>query len=147
MVEVGDGTADVLQIAATFNDTSNAQIANVETVTLTVTGLNVNLGDQTENLKITGFATGASTITGGSGSDTITGGTSNDSLLGGDGDDTITGGAGNDTITGGAGDDTITGGAGADTLIGGMGSDRFVFASGTTVTEACSPGSVIYGEC
>ncbi|MBH9553330.1 beta strand repeat-containing protein, partial [Inhella gelatinilytica] len=113
----GGNNTDTLQIGAAFNDASDAQIANIETVDLTVTGLTVDLGDQTENLTINGFATGASTITGGSGADTITGGTGTDSITGGLGNDSITSGASNDTINVDAGTDTITDLAGSDVVV------------------------------
>ncbi|NBS40979.1 MAG: calcium-binding protein, partial [Betaproteobacteria bacterium] len=133
LLDGGNGT-DVLQIAAAFDDSGDGQIVNLETVTLTVTGLNVNLGDQSENLTISGFATGASTITGGSGSDSITGGSGNDSLAGGAGSDSIGGGAGDDTITGGAGADTFIIAAGTDSVTDlGNGADVMVVSAGATV--------------
>ncbi|WP_200155211.1 beta strand repeat-containing protein, partial [Chromatium okenii] len=81
----GDAGADTLQIGANFNDANDGQIDTIETVVLTATGLTVNLGDQSEDLTITGFATGASTITGGAGDDTITGGTGTDLINAGTG--------------------------------------------------------------
>lgn len=101
---------DILQVGANFDDVSNAQIVNIEEVALTATGREVILDAQTENLTITGFANGASTIVGGGGNDTITGGIGNDTLTGGAGADSISGGAGDDTIVGGMGDTLLDGG-------------------------------------
>ena len=95
----GGADADVLQVGANFDDISNAQIANIEMVALTATGLTVSMDAQIEGMTITGFAIGASTITGGSGADSIIGGAGIDSLVGGSGADTITGGLGQDHIT------------------------------------------------
>ena len=95
----GGAGADVLHIGANFNDVSDAQINAVETVTLRVTGLTVSMDAQSEVLTINGFATGASTITGGLGNDTIFGGSGNDSLTGGAGSDTFHVDAGSDTIS------------------------------------------------
>src|SRR5207247_6333059 len=85
----GGGGTDTLKIGASFTSTSDAQIANIENLTLTATGTTLNLSNQTEAFNITGSS----------------------------GIDTITGGSGNDTITGGAGADTMTGGGGADTFV------------------------------
>lgn len=112
----GDGY-DLLHLGASFDDSSDVQMANIEQVTLMATGLTVDMSSQTENLIIAGFATGASTITGGGAADSITGGTGNDSLTGGDGNDSLVGGSGNDT------------------LVGAGGADRFVF---NTTPDAAS---------
>jgi Ca2+-binding RTX toxin-like protein len=83
----GEVGADVLQVGATFEDISDAQIVNIETVTVATTnGIRLSLDGQTEAFTITGNA----------------------------GNETIVGGAGADTITGGVGSDNLTGGAGAD---------------------------------
>jgi Ca2+-binding RTX toxin-like protein len=117
----GGNQTDTLQIASNFNDVSNDQIVNFENVTLTSGGLTVTLADQTENLNITGFATGGSTITAGSGNDTISGGTGNDRLTGGAGNDSLFGGTGNDVfIVNGTADisagEVYNGGGDLDTL-------------------------------
>ncbi|NBP40944.1 MAG: hypothetical protein EBV34_21445, partial [Betaproteobacteria bacterium] len=101
LLDGGDGS-DVLELGASFTAASDAQLVNIETVSLTVSGLNVVLSNQSEPLMIRGPSTGTSSITGGTG---------------------------NDTITGGGGDDTITGGAGVDSLDGGAGNDIFVYAA------------------
>ncbi|NCA25065.1 MAG: calcium-binding protein, partial [Betaproteobacteria bacterium] len=117
LLDGGDGS-DVLQLLASFQDKDDAQLVNVEAVTLALNGLRVSLGTQTESLTITGFAAGASNIIAGFGNDSITGGSLEDSLAGGAGNDRLDGGAGDDSITGGAGNDSITAGAGNDTIVG-----------------------------
>ena len=102
LLDGGAGT-DTLKIGASFTSTSDAQIVNIENVTLTATGTTLNLSNQTEGFNITG-SSGADTITGGSGNDTITGGV---------GADTMTGGAGADRFVINTGDSTVTlGGSG-----------------------------------
>jgi Ca2+-binding RTX toxin-like protein len=99
-----------LQVGASFNDINDAQIANIEKVEVTATGLTVNLGDQTEGFDVTGFATGATTFVGGSGADTFTGGSGDDSISAGAGADNIVGGSGNDIIVGAQDDALLDGG-------------------------------------
>ena len=135
----GGADSDVLQIGANFNDANDAQIVNIETVSLTAGGLTVSLDAQTEALVINGFATGASTITGGAGADTIIGGTGNDTIIGGTGNDSLIGGAGVDSIDGGAGNDTIvvTGAdTGAETLMGGADTDTLQVTADLTINAA-----------
>lgn len=132
-------TKDVLQVGANFDDTGDAQIANIEEVALSVTGLTVNLGAQTEAFTITGFAAGASTIVGGGAADTITGGTGDDSLTGGAGDDSLAGSDGNDTLAGGAGADNINAGAGDDILVFNTGD----VAAGEAIDGGSDNGDVI----
>lgn len=124
LLEGGTGN-DTLLLGANFTSSGNAQIVDIENVALAFGALKLDLSKQTESFRIDGFATGASTITGGSGADTIFGGTGNDSLTGGDGADSLIGGTGIDALSGGLGNDTlvagqddalIDGGADADTL-------------------------------
>ncbi|WP_108286731.1 calcium-binding protein [Limnohabitans sp. T6-20] len=68
---------------------------------------NYTLGDNLENLTLTGTATSG---TGNELANTIVGNGNSDSLTGGAGDDTLTGGAGNDTLDGGTGTDSMAGG-------------------------------------
>ncbi len=82
----GSGGTDTLRIGANFTSTSDAQIANIENITLTTAGLALDLSNQTEAFNITG-STGVDTITGGSGGDTITGGLGADVMTGGSGAD------------------------------------------------------------
>jgi Ca2+-binding RTX toxin-like protein len=107
----GGNDNDLLKIGANFADTSDAQIINFENVELTANGLTVSLNAQTENLTITGYALGASSIVSGSGNDTITGGVDDDYIVGGSGNDVISGLDGYDYIDGGDGNDDITIGA------------------------------------
>ncbi|MDF9892403.1 UNVERIFIED_ORG: VCBS repeat-containing protein [Pseudomonas vranovensis] len=73
----GGTNTDTLNVSANFTSTSNAQIANIENVTLTVSGLTLNLGNQTEAFNING-SSGVDNISGGSGADTINGQAGND---------------------------------------------------------------------
>jgi Ca2+-binding RTX toxin-like protein len=98
LLDGGDGT-DELSLGASFADSGDGQILGIEQVVLTAAGLTLNLANQSEGFVITGYASGASTVTGGSGADTITGGSGNDSIAAGAGADTITGGSGVDTLS------------------------------------------------
>ncbi|TWO81026.1 beta strand repeat-containing protein [Denitratisoma oestradiolicum] len=75
-------------------------------------GLKVTVTGASQGIAITGSATKANTMVGGSGGDVITGGSGVDTVDGGAGDDQISGGAGADVITGGTGIDTIDLGSG-----------------------------------
>jgi Ca2+-binding RTX toxin-like protein len=124
------------QVGADFNHTGNAQIANIDIVALTATGLTLLLDAQTESFTITGFASGASTITGGAGNDSITGGTGGDSLIGGSGNDTISGGNGTDALTADTGADQFrfaeSGSSNRDIVTGfAVGTDTVMFSAGT----------------
>src|SRR4029077_13159385 len=100
LLDGGAGT-DTLKVGASFASTSDAQIANIENVTLTPSGLTLNLSNQTEGFTITGLS-GANIITGGSGADSITGGTGNDTIVGAQNDTLLSGGSGTDTLNIGA---------------------------------------------
>jgi Ca2+-binding RTX toxin-like protein len=83
--------------------------------------VNWTLGDNIENLTLTGSATN---------------GTGN--ML----DNAITGNSSANSLTGGLGDDTLDGGAGDDTLIGGLDSDTFVIDSvSDVITENADEGT------
>ena len=104
IIDGGSGS-DTLRVGANFTSTSNAQIVNIENVTLTAAAT-LNLSNQTEAFTITG-SSGADTITGGAGADTITGGAGGDRMTGGPGASTA------DTFVIATGDSTpLTGGAG-----------------------------------
>ena len=90
MIDGGGGT-DTLNVGANFTSTSDAQIVNIENITLTAP-VTLNLSNQTE-----GF-----TITGSSGADLITGGSGNDIIVGAQNDTRLDGGAGTDTLNVGA---------------------------------------------
>src|SRR4029077_3752620 len=83
----GGGGTDTLRFAANFTSASDAQIVNIENVTLTAAAT-LNLSNQTE-----GF-----TITGSSGIDSITGGSGNDIIVGAVNDTLLDGGLGTDTL-------------------------------------------------
>ena len=82
----GGANTDTLNVSANFTSTSNTQIANIENVTLTTSGLTLNLGNQTEAFNING-SSGIDSISGGSGADTINGQAGNDTLTGNGGAD------------------------------------------------------------
>jgi len=134
----GGANTDTLQVGAGFTSTGDAQIANIEIVTLTA-GVALNLSNQTE----------AFTINGSSGDDTITGGAGNDSISAGSGNDTIAGVGGVDVLQGGAGNDSLAGGAGGDTLDGGADTDTADYsasASGVTVDLTVTIGQTSAGD-
>ena len=79
----GGANTDTLQVGANFTSTGDAQIINIENVTLT-SAVTLNLSNQTE----------AFVITGSSGADSITGGGSNDTIIGAQNDTLLDGGAG-----------------------------------------------------
>jgi S-layer protein len=74
---------------ATVDASANTGGANIDASAITAT---------TQALHLSGSATAANTILGGSGGDTITGGSAHDVITGGAGADTMTGGAGNDVF-------------------------------------------------
>ena len=127
LLDGGTGT-DTLEVnAQSFFSTSDAQIVNIENVTITVgAAVTVDLSNQTE-----GF-----TITGNIGKDSITGGSGNDTIIGGLGGDTLTGGAGTDTFNFAAGDSVLTiGGSGTSGTIAGY--DVITdYTSGSTVATS-----------
>lgn len=112
----GGADKDTLELAGRFTSASDTQLANIEVVTLTKTGLLLSLARQSEGFTVNGFATGASTIIGGAGVDSITGGSGADSLAGGGGADSLIGGLGHDTLIGDQADALFDGGAGNDVL-------------------------------
>ncbi|MFD2053585.1 VCBS domain-containing protein [Mesorhizobium calcicola] len=81
----GGGNSDTLQLGANFTSSSDAQIANIENITLT-TGVSLNLSNQTEAFNINGSSS-ADTIIGGGGAETINGQGGNDTLTGNGGAD------------------------------------------------------------
>jgi VCBS repeat-containing protein len=83
----GGAGSDVLQVAGSFDDTSDEQLLRVEIATLAAGGF-LDLGQQTEGMVVVA-ATGAETIATGSGDDTITGAAGADSIDSGAGSDTL----------------------------------------------------------
>ncbi len=82
-----EALGDTLRLDASFNDTSDGQIADIEFVNITAAGT-YDLAQQTETLVITGSA-GANTIIAGSGADTIQGFVGADNVDGGGGTDIL----------------------------------------------------------
>ena len=99
------------------------------------------LGDNLENLSLTGTATRG---IGNSLDNRIMGNSQANSLWGQAGNDILWGGAGNDKIEGNDGDDRLSGGEGNDTLVGQRGSDFLLGSSGDDVLVGYgnTPGEV-----
>ena len=134
----GGANTDTLNVGASFTSSSDGQIANIENVTLTTSGLTLNLGNQTEAFNING-SSGVDIIVAGSGADTINGQAGNDTLTGNGGADQfrLRSNGGTDTITdyaAGAGTDKIglLGGAAA----GGVSFTTAASSAGTTLLAA-----------
>jgi Ca2+-binding RTX toxin-like protein len=84
-----------------------------------ITGVRVQLPQQTATATISGGARSIENAIGGSGNDFLFGDAGNNILIGGRGSDRIDGGDGFDILIGGTGADIITGAGGDDILIGG----------------------------
>jgi VCBS repeat-containing protein len=121
-------------------------------------GITYTLGDNLENLTLTGAAdldgsgnalsnvitgnSGSNTLSAGAGNDTVQAGAGNDVVSGGDGNDILNGDAGDDQLFGEAGNDTLNGGLGADQMDGGIGDDTYVVDNaGDIVTEGDNAGT------
>ncbi len=117
--------------------------------------INLTLGDNVENLVLTGNAnlngtgngvanvmTGNNVLIGLGGGDRLNGDAGDDSLIGGGGVDRLNGGAGNDRMVGGAGNDILNGGEGtrdAAEYTGFLGD--FTVTTGATTTVAGAQGT------
>ncbi|MBV7515346.1 VCBS domain-containing protein [Pseudomonas sp. PDM25] len=132
----GGTNTDTLNVSANFTSTSNAQIANIENVTLTTSGLTLNLGNQTEAFNING-SSGVDNISGGSGADTINGQAGNDTLTGNGGADQfrLRTNGGTDTITDYT-DNTDKIGFLGGAVTGGVGFTTVGSSSGTALLSA-----------
>jgi Ca2+-binding RTX toxin-like protein len=128
-LNVSGATAFTTTIGATATAlaTVNAS-ANTGAVVISATAA-------TSAVTMTGSATAANTLTGGTGADVITGGSAADSLIGGSNADTISGGTGADSIEGGTGADSLTGGEGIDSITGGLGNDTIDLTETTAVSD------------
>ena len=82
MIDGGSGSADVLEVAASFAQADNAKLLNTETVRAQAgsAAIDIDLTGQTEGLRIEGND-GANLLTGGSGNDVIVDGGGVDALL------------------------------------------------------------------
>jgi Ca2+-binding RTX toxin-like protein len=102
--------------------------------------LSYTLGDELENLTLTGAADIDGT--GNAQDNLIIGNAGANALDGGDGADTLQGGAGADTLAGGLGNDSLDGGLDADALRGGNGDDTYyIDDAGDTVVELVGEGN------
>ena len=119
------GTGNDTLVGGTGNDTyvvnatGDVVTENAdEGIDLVQSGITYTLGNNLENLTLTG----SSKING----------------TGNDLDNVLTGNSANNTLTGNAGNDTLDGGAGVDSLVGGTGNDTYILGRGhgaDTVTE------------
>lgn len=174
-IDGSTGNSDTLSLdgAGTYTFKVDADLANVELVTMATTGksdtaaIGVDLSAQTTetDFKVTGnsgvnkIVTSISTyadITGGAGNDTITTGNKNDVIDGGAGNDVIfsgdgivgdaTSGMDGDDITGGLGDDKITSGTGNDLIDAGLGKDTVNSGAGDdTIDTGTGNDTVLAG--
>ena len=123
----GGAGNDTYIVDSTADTVIEATNAGTDTV---VSSVNYTLGDNLENLTLTGTATLG------------TGNNLENILIANNAGDTLYGLAGNDTLTGGTGNDTLDGGTENDTMSGGAGNDTYIVDSATdSVTEAASAGT------
>ena len=131
---ISDDQDTVTELANEGIDRVNAGISytlgdNVENLTLTGTAENYGIGNGLDNV-LTGN-NAKNYLNGKGGNDTIRGNGANDILLGGDGNDTISDNGGQNVLDGGAGADTLTGNAGNEIFIGGQGNDTITTGAGS----------------
>ena len=122
----GGAGNDTYMVDALGDVVTEATNAGIDTV---ISSINYTLGDNVENLTLTGTST---TGTGNSLDNTLTANNNGNTLSGGTGNDTLIGGTGADTLDGGSGDDSMSGGAGNDTYL--------VDNTSDVVTEAAGEG-------
>jgi len=126
---MGGGLGNDTYVVDSDSDVAT-EVASEGTDTVQSSLLSYTLGDNVENLTLTG----ADDITG-------TGNELANLMVGNGGNNNLDGGSGNDNLSGGAGDDTLNGGDGDDTMQGGAGDDTYVVdSSSDVVTEAASAG-------
>jgi Ca2+-binding RTX toxin-like protein len=125
---------------------------NLENLVLTGNGSISGTGNGADN-NITGNngsnnlsgAGGDDFISGAGGSDTISGGSGNDEIEGGNGSDILRGNGGDDTIRGDIGNDDISGSGGDDNLSGGDGNDAINGGSGNDTLNGDAGNDTIQG--
>ncbi|MEH2022944.1 beta strand repeat-containing protein [Nostoc sp.] len=147
----GDDTLDGGTGIDNLNGGAGNDIYTVDNLSDTITeGLNAGtdlvkssvswtLGDNLENLTLTGSATIG---TGNSLDNILIGNAAANIFTGGDGKDSLFGSSGNDTLLGGTGDDTLDGGTGIDSLNGGDGNDIYTVDNlNDIITEGLNAGT------
>jgi Ca2+-binding RTX toxin-like protein len=148
----GDGNDRYVVDSASDTVTEYAN-QGIDTV---LSSINYTLGDNLENLELTGNArfgygnslanniygnSGSNTLVGYDGNDWIEGRDGNDSLYGGNDNDSLNGGDGNDYLNGSNGNDILNGGSGNDRMEGGDGNDRYIVdSSNDIVNELANQG-------
>jgi len=107
---------------------------------IVLSSVNFTLGNEVENLQLTGAYN--MNGYGNALANAITGNGANNTLYGYAGNDTLAGGAGADFLNGGDGTDLIDGGTGSDTMTGGNGNDLYIVdSSGDSISESYSGGA------
>ncbi len=131
------GTGDDIYIVDSTRDTIIENLnEGIDTVS---TSVNYTLGNNLENLTLTGTAYSGY---GNTLNNTISGNIYNNYLWGADGNDSLYGYGGNDTLSGGNGNDYLDGGTGNDWMYGGTGDDSYsVDSASDVVTEYLNEGT------
>ena len=123
------------------DNAADVVVENVDEGSDTVeSGVTLTLGDNVENLLLTGTkainGTGnalANLVRGNAASNVLTGGLGNDILEGGAGNDTLSDATGTALFNGGAGTDVLAGGAGTQIFVGGLGNDTVTTGAGNDI--------------
>jgi Ca2+-binding RTX toxin-like protein len=130
---ITDGQDTVTELANEGTDRVNAGISytlgdNIENLTLTGTAENYGIGNALDNV-LTGN-NAKNYLSGLAGNDAVRGNGANDILQGGLGDDIVSDNGGQNLLDGGAGTDTLTGNAGNEMFLGGQGNDIITTGTG-----------------
>ena len=130
---IADDQDNVTELANEGIDRVNAGISytlgdNVENLTLTGTAEIYGIGNAIDNV-LTGN-NAKNYLNGLAGNDTVRGNGANDILQGGIGNDIVSDNGGQNLLDGGAGTDTLTGNAGNELYIGGQGNDTITTGTG-----------------
>jgi Ca2+-binding RTX toxin-like protein len=132
----GNDTYIVDNIGDSVTENPSASSTTIELDTV-MSAIDYTLGDNVENLNLTGYAN--LTGTGNKLDNRIIGNSGNNIIDGKEGNDLINAQAGNDSISGASGNDTLSGGMGSDTLVGQEGSDTYIVDNaGDKVTETAA---------
>jgi len=127
------GTGDDTYVVDDVGDTVTEEAGEEGDVDTVESSINFTLGDNVENLTLTG--TGSINGTGNTSDNTITGNDGDNALDGDDGDDKLYGGDGNDRLDGGDGVDSLYGGDGDDTLVADSSDDLISGGDGIDTVE------------